>query len=147
MQNINEALRLVDPQLKKSNIKINIDDKKLVDKDLVGFSNEFRQVILNLVNNAMAAIIQTKQKNGYVNINLENKNNDLLIYIEDNGGGIPKENIKKIFDPYFTTKDEGSGIGLYMSKIIIEHHLEGNLGVQNNQNGAQFCIKVKQKRI
>ncbi len=144
LQAINETLRLIDAQLNSSRIKLTINDKKLIHKDITGFVNEFRQVVLNLINNAMDAINASKQENPSINITLENKNIDLVIYIEDNGGGITAENMKKIFDPYFTTKDKGSGIGLYMSKIIIEHHMKGSLRVKNYNNGAKFIISLEQ---
>lgn len=147
LENINIAIRLIEAQLKAYGIKITINDQKLIDKNIFGFSNEFRQVILNLINNAMDSIILAKQQNGQIDIILRNEENDLIIQVCDNGNGIKKENIDKIFDPYFTTKREGSGIGLYMSKLIIEHHMGGLFFVENNSTGACFNIKITQKRM
>jgi len=100
---------------------------------------------MNIVHNAMTAIVTNNIKDGKVDISIDFKEDSLNICILDNGGGIPTENLDKIFDPYFTTRENGSGIGLYMSKIIIEHHMQAHLSVQNHTSGAKFCIKLKCK--
>jgi len=143
LNNINDAIRLIDVQLKDNNITTNIHIIDNVTLDILCFANEFRQVILNMIHNAMMAIIESKQKNGNIDIYIKETKKSLIIEIEDNGGGILKKNIPKIFDPYFTTKDKGSGIGLYMSKIIIEHHMQGTLNVKNKNDGAKFTITLK----
>ncbi|PHO15166.1 hypothetical protein CPH92_08185 [Malaciobacter marinus] len=81
-------------------------------------------------------------KEGIINIDIKNIQNDVLIQIEDNGGGIPKEHINNIFKPYYTTKENGHGIGLYMAKLIIEDKMDGTIEVENTNNGAMFSIKL-----
>lgn len=142
LKNIDDAIRLIDVQLKINNINVQIESKDKNEINIVGFANEFRQVIMNMVHNAMMAIINKKQMNGFILIDIISDINSTEINIIDNGGGIKEENIKKIFDPYFTTRENGSGIGLYMSKVIIEHHMKGRLSVQNHNDGTKFSITL-----
>jgi len=110
---INEVIELINAQLKNNNISIEIIGE---DFEVYGYKNEFKQVILNLINNSKDSIIESKI-NGKITIKLQ-KNK---IIITDNGKNIPKKIQNRIFEPYFTTKGaKGTGIGLYMSKMIIE---------------------------
>ncbi|WP_228197939.1 PAS domain-containing sensor histidine kinase [Poseidonibacter antarcticus] len=143
LSNIKDAIRLIDAQLNINKITVSINVKENEDLNILGFSNEFRQVIMNMLSNSMMAIVDNKIKNGFVKINIESLDNKLKIEIFDNGGGIEEKNLPKIFDPYFTTKEKGSGIGLYMSKMIIEHHMKGSLAVKNYKEGTMFCIYLK----
>jgi len=132
-----DVLKLIDKQLKNHNISIEIhgDDSKII-----GYKNEFKQVILNIINNAREAIVKNNTKNGTISINIKNN----IITITDNGGGIPKEIQNRIFEPYFTTKGaKGTGIGLYMSKIIIEEHMNGKLYFINENDKTTFIIDFK----
>ena len=117
------------------------------DFTVYGFPNEFQQVILNIINNAKDHIIQNKIQNGKIKIVIDSKG---IIDIIDNAGGIPIDIIHRIFEPYFTTKEQGSGtgIGLYMSKKIIEDNMQGELSVFNTADGANFRIKlISEKRL
>lgn len=110
-----------------------------------GFSSEFSQVLLNIINNARDALIEYNSDNRKLDIRVYKDEKYSYIEVTDNAGGIKQKIIEKIFDPYFTTKDEGkgTGIGLYMSKTIIENSMGGSLSVQNGQNGAKFTIQLK----
>ncbi|ADN08687.1 sensor histidine kinase [Sulfurimonas autotrophica] len=110
--------------------------------EIVGYKNEFQQVILNLINNAKDILLQNKQKDAKITIELKNK----TIYIRDNGGGIPVEILNRIFEPYFTTKEQGkgTGMGLYMSKMIIEENIKAKLDVSNTAEGAEFRINLNE---
>ena len=143
LNSIEDAIRLIDMQLKSNSIDIKIILANGVPRKVVGFPNEFKQVIMNIVHNAMTAIVANDKKDGLIHIELTFHDGRLNICISDNGGGIDEENIEKIFDPYFTTRENGSGIGLYMSKVIIEHHMQGYLTVQNYNEGTMFCIELK----
>jgi len=105
-----------------------------------GLQSEYQQVILNLINNAKDALIENNIQNPKIDIILENEK----IYIQDNAGGIPQDILNRVFEPYFTTKEQGkgTGMGLYMSKMIIEDNMQGSLSVQNCSNGAKFCIDL-----
>jgi PAS domain S-box-containing protein len=147
LSNIKDAIRLIDAQLKINKVDVSITIKEAEDLSILGFSNEFRQVIMNMLSNAMMAIIKKEVKNGFVKINIESSNDEVKIDIFDNGGGIEEQNLPKIFDPYFTTRENGSGIGLYMSKMIIEHHMKGLLSVQNYKEGTMFSIILKKQEF
>ncbi len=112
--------------------------------EIEGYKNEFSQVIVNLLNNAKDVLIEKGVCPAQIKINVKKDNSDLSVQVCDNGGGIPDSVIEKIFDPYFSTKDEGkgTGIGLYMSKMIIEDHMKGKLYASNTDEGACFTIKI-----
>ncbi|KWT95137.1 PAS domain-containing sensor histidine kinase [Candidatus Magnetominusculus xianensis] len=136
---MNEAL------FKKGNIIVSFNRGNLSDNyEITGYTNEIKHVILNLVNNAKDAI-SNKKGEGIINISLSKDDNRIIIVITDNGGGIPPEIIERIFDPYFTTKpeQEGTGIGLYMSKTIIESRMSGKLTARNTSVGAEFRIELQ----
>lgn len=116
--------------------------------NIVGLEGEFSQVIINLINNAKDTLVERKTVNPAITINAEIlDNNEFEIVVKDNAGGIPVAIFDKIYDPYFTTKDEGkgTGIGLYMSKIIIENNMGGSLHAFNDALGANFVIQLKNK--
>ncbi len=139
---INQTLKIVEESLKNKNIKIIKDFN--CHKKISTYQNEVNQVILNLIKNAEDALIDKKIKNAMITIKtLCDVDNNCQLIIQDNAGGISKGIIDNIFDPYFSTKKEkdGTGLGLYMSKTIIEEHCYGNLSVNNDANGAIFKIK------
>ncbi|MBF0608669.1 MAG: response regulator [Magnetococcales bacterium] len=113
------------------------------------YPNELKQVILNIVVNAMDAIVDAKIKGiikkgdpGQVEIDVNRDYDTVKIHIKDNGGGIPNDILDRLFDPFFTTKgSNGTGVGLYMSKMIIESNIGGKLYAQNIDNGAMFTIE------
>lgn len=110
---------------------------------IFSYPNEIKQVILNLIKNAKDAINSYNIENGKIMINVTTAGPYISIRITDNGGGIPEEIREKIFEPYFTTKEkDGTGIGLYMSKVIVEQHLNGSIGFSNTDNGTAFIIKL-----
>lgn len=137
---IENVLYLLDGVFLSQNIKIikNID----LDCQIWGYPNEFQQVLVAILSNAKDAIVaKYKKDGGVITISLEIIDNKVYLSIIDNGGGVPEEILPKIFDPYFTTKKEsGTGIGLYMSKRIIEGSMGGSLNVTNTQDGACFEI-------
>ena len=109
------------------------------------YESEMMHVLLNILKNAQDNFIEKKVKYPKLYVTINNNS----VYIEDNGGGIPENIIQKIFDPYFSTKDEknGTGLGLYMSKLIIEDHHKGILSVQNIHDGACFMIELNENKI
>ncbi|MBS4097661.1 MAG: PAS domain-containing protein [Sulfuricella sp.] len=109
------------------------------DQQVTGFSNEFSQVLLNVLNNAKDAIQQSGVKDGSIAIELGHDELHAWISVTDNGGGIPTEILPKIFDPYFTTKESGTGIGLYMSKMIMSH-MSGGIEARPLDGGTEFRL-------
>ncbi|MBF0520184.1 MAG: HAMP domain-containing histidine kinase [Nitrospirae bacterium] len=135
---------------KKNNIEINIETTTPESNfTTIGFPNDFKQVILNLINNSRDAIVSRvessgKKFTGDINIELSHSYNKIYVTIRDNGGGIPEAVIDKIYEPYVSTKSEekGTGLGLYMSKTIIETNMGGSLTVKNVDDGAEFLIRL-----
>ena len=108
---------------------------------ITGYKNEYSQAVLNIISNAKDILIERKIKNPCIKVSMDSTHKKLLI--EDNAGGIDKTIIEKIFDPYFTTKYEyGTGIGLYMTKLIIESKMNGSINVKNSKQGAVFTIEI-----
>jgi len=144
---INRSCEILKGSLKIHNIKVNNN----VPKDLQCYSyvEELQQVLLTIFNNAIDVLVSNKIENGVISINSFQKDKDIIITIQDNGLGIDKKHIDKIFDPYFTTKhkSQGTGLGLYMAKMIIENGLKGVLEVENKNGGACFIIQIPQGKI
>jgi signal transduction histidine kinase len=139
---ITQALNLMDARIKQNKLQIIMEVKK--SEEIEGYKSEFSQVILNIINNAIDILKERKINDKKIWIRIDSKK----IEIEDNGGGIPKEIKDKIFEPYFTTKfqSQGTGIGLYMSRVIITQHFNGELYAYNSKNGAVFVIDLGKKR-
>lgn len=140
---INETQNLLSSRITKFNVNLNIE---LQNNNLSynGYKNELKQVIINIINNAIDALIERDIENKNINIKIQKQDEKLQILIEDNAGGIPIEIIDDIFNPYFFTKTEknGTGLGLYISKLIIENNMQGDIDVQNYNEGAKFIINL-----
>ena len=107
-----------------------------------GYPNQFAHAVLNLISNAKEVIDQRTPPNGRVEIRLGEENGMAQLTVQDNGGGIATDVLPKLFDPYFTTKAAGSGIGLYMTKMIIERNFNGTIEVRNQDDGALFTLSL-----
>ncbi|WP_269090698.1 sensor histidine kinase [Aliarcobacter butzleri] len=138
---IQNALTILNPDLQKDNINLNLKFETFEDIKIFGVKNELSQVILSLVSNSIDAL--KNRYNPKISINVVSSSAEVIIEILDNAGGIKAKNLKKIFEPYFSTKEEGTGIGLYLSKIIIEESFGGKLQVQNIKDGAKFSIFIE----
>ncbi len=138
IESIQKAITLLEGSL--NNINIILPKNKVV--NLYGYSNEYLQVILVILNNAIDNFLQSNIHNKIISISVEEDEKNIFLYIEDNGGGIKKEYIDKIFDPYFTTKfqKEGTGLGLYMAKMVIENSMYGKLDVKSEKDTTIFTI-------
>ena len=142
--NLSDSVREVTNLLKESfkSHKINIEFDLDEDISVKAYRGEFLQVLFNIFNNAKDEFIKRKIDNPKLIIKTHVKKDDIKIEIKDNAKGIKTELLEKIFEPYFTTKDKGLGIGLYMSKIIIEKS-DGRLEAENIEGGASFIITFK----
>ena len=123
-------------------ITLNIDGDKTL--SLYGLKNEYVQVIVSILSNIHDLVTQRAIKNPKIEIKLHRDNSDSVLSITDNVGGIKDENLSKIFNPYFTTKHQsmGTGLGLYIAKMIIEDTMDGSLSVKNTDNGVTFTIRT-----
>ena len=141
-QSISRAIRFVSASLKDSNIKIIVEHGDEI--QINGLPNEFAQVMLNLLGNARDVLLERHVTDPVINVNVLLEDEQTVVTVSDNGGGIACDIIENIFDPYFTTKEQGkgTGIGLFMSKTIIEEHMGGSLTVCNTDSGAQFKIRI-----
>lgn len=142
LDTINDIYSLMQESLSKHDITVDIQIDPAL--KLWGYKNEFSQVILNLLTNSRDALIERGIQAKKITIYAKADGLNNLLTIKDNAGGIDEAILFKIFDPYFSTKEEGkgSGIGLYMSKMIIEEHHHGKISVSNDEHGALFTILI-----
>ena len=136
------ALSLLEANGKKQPIEINVIEN--CDCRIHGSPNEFLQAILNILVNAMDALSEKQTSDPKITITVGMEGDRAAITIADNAGGIPEAELDLIFEPYVTTKDpeKGTGIGLYMSKNIVEKNMGGTLTACNISGGAQFRIEI-----
>ncbi len=140
---IQSVLGIIEISITNKNIKI---VKELNSKDKFNsYPNELKQVVMNLIKNAEDILIEKSVQDPCIHIKTYKQEDKNILEISDNGGGIPKDILPKIFDPYFSTKTkkDGTGLGLYMSKTIIEEHCEGSMNAYNSKDGAVFKIVLE----
>ncbi len=138
---VQQSLDFLRPILMKESIAIQLQMRCETEISIKGYPNELGQMIINILSNAKDVLIERQIKNRMIWVHAERVKNQIHLSIEDNGGGIPMSVMGKIFDPYFSTKAKnGTGLGLYMSKMIIEEHMNGQLLVSNSDQGAKFEI-------
>lgn len=159
-QNIGQVLSIFVPQIRNSEIALNVncccENNSLIDRNtdslsfcsnhnisIMGYANQFKQVLLNLLSNSRHAVMRSGGVK-HIDVRMDANDKKVFIIVEDSGGGIPDDVMKNIFDPYFTTKHDegGTGIGLYMSKAIVEDNLGGTLTAENIDGGCRFTIEV-----
>lgn len=132
---------LVRSSIMGSHIRYETD---LKDVQISGYLNNLKQAMINIYSNAANAIKNNRVEEGVIKCRGSIEGSDYVIEICDNGGGIDEEIIDKVFDPYFTTKhkSQGTGLGLYMTKQIIEQKFNGSISVKNDKEGAHFTIRI-----
>jgi len=140
---MDSVINIMGVSAKEKNIITNINIDK--NEKIYGHKNEFKQVLLNIITNAKHILVSEHIKNPSICISLKIDETYTYLTIKDNAGGIKVNPIEKIFEPYFTTKEDsgGTGIGLYMSKLIIEKSMGGILIAKNKKEGASFTIRLK----
>jgi len=143
-QLVNRTLDIIGKALEINGITIKIETR--ASHEIFTYSNEVTQVILNILKNAEDVIKERAVAPAQIMITIENEGSWQTISIEDNAGGIPAQVLPHIFEPYFSTKSEknGTGLGLYMSKTIIEEHCGGEILALNTPMGAKFIIKLQE---
>ena len=135
---LRETLALLEATFKNAGIGVEVEAQ--ADVFLFGYSNEYAQVLLNLLSNARQAIEGSRVTPGRVTLRIEERDGLGCLTVRDNGGGIPAELLDRVFDPYFSTKPGGTGIGLYLSRQLAEKSLGGRLEVRNVEGGAEFAL-------
>ena len=144
---LDETYEIVKDSLKNHNIKFNKSYKSETKID--AYPRELMQVFVNIINNSKDAIILKECKNAQIDVCIFENDTYVITEICDNGKGIDAKILPNIFDPYFTTKDDktGTGLGLYMSKMIINDHLNGKIDVFNKNDGVCFSIKLRKDTL
>jgi PAS domain S-box-containing protein len=138
---VEKTLSLVRDGLTATEIQLKVSVAEGI--TITGYENEFCQVLMNLLLNARDALIERRVSPGEIIMTVESCEGVCRLTIGDNAGGIPEEILDRIFEPYFSTKGlQGTGIGLYMSKQIIETNMGGRLSVRNTPCGAEFIIEI-----
>ncbi len=140
-ESIEEVLSIQNAQLKNYNIEVVFEGEEFFYK---GFKTEFQQVLINIISNAKDAFVSNQTALPILHIKLA----EGTITIEDNAGGIEPEVLERVFEPYFTTKEQGdgTGIGLYMSKMIIEDNMNSHISIVNKGEGIQVSIILQGER-
>jgi len=139
---VHDALAVVGKSLENNNITVEIDVCKPI--TISTYSRELMQVLINIIKNAKEVLVEKEQQEKKIMFHCKHTKSSITMSICDNGGGINPEIMDKIFTPYFTTKGEknGTGLGLYMSRTIIEKHLKGVILASNSEEGACFTIEL-----
>lgn len=139
---VSRSINFIMSSFNSKGIKVVCDEQS--DVSVVGYPNEYSQALLNIIINAKDALLESQVAQPLISICISEENGRSIVTILDNGGGISEDVLLKIFDPYFTTKEQGkgTGIGLYMSTMIIEKNMKGRLSARNVDGGAEFRIEV-----
>ncbi len=142
---VNSVCTLLGSNLAFNQVACKLDVR--CDSVVSGGLNEFKQVLINIINNAQEAILSSAENKKVIEIEITQENHNAVVSVTDAGGGIAEDVINKVFDPYFTTKEktQGTGLGLYMSKQIIENLMLGSLSVRNFKEGVEFRITLPLK--
>jgi len=142
---MDEALTIIAKSFEHFNIDITVSNESR--QEVCIYSHELLQVFLNLLSNAKEALVAFQEDQREVTIRSYDTAESVVVEVEDNGGGIDEAIMPKIFEPYFTTKGvkSGTGIGLYMSEMIIQKHMNGLIEVSNTEKGALFTIRLPLK--
>ena len=134
-------MTLVQKSIEHHSITLNLPTNQ--DIELYTYPNQIIQILLNLINNARDAILEVNPKSGNIDITIDEKENEIIIGVCDNGGGIDKSIEDKITQPYVSTKSKnGTGLGLYMSQIITKKYLNGKLYWKNHKDGCCFYLSL-----
>ena len=137
---IKMTLSIVDATLKDNRIRVQSDIGENI--ELLGLPNEFCQAVLNLIQNSKEALVEQNISDRLISICVFQQNGSVVITVQDNAGGIPPEAADRLFDLYYTNKKDGSGIGLPMTKTIVEGHLGGTIVFCNKNGGTEFRITL-----
>jgi signal transduction histidine kinase len=140
-ESILNALTIINADLKAHNIVLELNFETYEDIKIFGVKSEFTQVLISIISNSIDVLKNIEKPK--IDIDVLSNGAEIIVKLLDNGGGIKHKNLKKIFEPYFTTKQDGTGIGLYLSKMIIEEGFKGKILVENQKEGVLFSLFVE----
>jgi len=145
VESFHDALTLIKKDLKKAKITLHTSLGKGI--EITGISNELTQVLINLLQNAKEALTECTDKNKEIFVSILDEQTHITLSVQDNGKGIEEDKLEKIFDPYFSTKhaSQGTGLGLFMSRMIVQQSLGGTITASNNETGALLTITIPKK--
>jgi len=141
---LQRSVGFVLPRLKGTgiNISVNINQKLVIDT----YVNELVQVTLNIINNAIDALVVSSSKDKKIFISAQEKSEQIIIAIVDNANGISEDDLQRVFDPYFSTKGKnGTGLGLYMSQVLAQKQFNGSIKVNSSDNGTEFYVEIQKE--
>lgn len=140
--NLARILEIVGPGIRKSKVQLGMVIHN--ELSISGYPNELAQVIINIINNAKEAFESSSVVERTIHVEAWKEAGYVYVSIADNAGGIEDTILHRIFDPYFTTKGEtqGTGLGLYMAKVIVEEHMHGKITAENEKEGVKFVIML-----
>jgi signal transduction histidine kinase len=146
---IKGLIKVIHNSLKYNYIKLDVHFFIKDYEMIYGYANEFKQAILSIINNAKDSIVKRREEEGIegsLKINVYEKDSSTIIDIIDNGVGIPEKNLEKIFEPFFTCKENGDGFGLYMAKVLIEDKMGGKIEALKVSEGATIRVTLFHKK-
>lgn len=142
LETVEKTVSLLEGSLKTHQVKVVV----VAEPEIIvhGYPNDFSQALLNIIINARDALVSRGVQPPWIRIEIGRKGEHCVVTVTDNAGGIPQDIIGRVFDPYFSTKgpDHGTGLGLYMTKMIVEKNMGGRISVRNTPDGAAFRIEV-----
>jgi signal transduction histidine kinase len=145
---IDSLLSVINHNVKYNYITIHISQDNTAPPLAFGYPNEFKQCILNIINNAKDSILKKREKQeteGTISISLSSDEKNIYLSISDDGSGIDSSNLESIFDPFMSTKENGDGFGLYMARLIIEDKMGGKIVARQQEIGAQISITIQKR--
>jgi len=147
VESFQDALTLIKKDLIKEKITLHTSLGKGI--ELIGISNELTQVLINLLQNAKEALSDIKERKREISVYIINEKEHVVLSVQDNASGIAEDKLEKIFDPYFSTKhaSQGTGLGLFMSRMIVQQSLGGTITASNSGSGALFTITIPKKGV
>jgi len=143
---VENILTILNHTLKYNYIHVSFTCKDCANPFAYGYPNEFKQTLLNIINNAKDSILSKRKKEkeaSRISICLMERSNQLVLDIEDDGVGFSDKDLPHVFDPFYSTKEAGDGFGLYMAKLIIEDKMHGKILASNHDYGAKIVIYLK----
>ena len=140
-ESVDESLAILEQLILQERVSVKVDIEPIA---VLGIANELSQVFINLIKNSVDAFVDNSILIREINISVKSDNEFAIISLGDNAGGIQSKNLYKIFEPYYTTKhkSQGTGLGLFMSKMICEKGLNGSLHVESQKSITKFIIKI-----